>query len=212
MPTRRRFDVSVQQPCTENWDAMRAHGRERFCESCERSVNDLSRMTDGQVEELAMRAAAGERVCARVTRRSDGSLVTLGSESTQAAKLARGALLAGAFAAGIPAAAQELGGAVDTQSQTEVILKEVAPQPQPVPGKAVVIGRLLHPDGRRVETGLVYVQDANGMQPLYVVDASGWFEIHVPPGVYDFVLQTGKDQVESVPAVVLHEGVQEFGD
>jgi hypothetical protein len=76
----------------------------------------------------------------------------------------------------------------------------------------VVIGRLVHPDGKRVDTGLVYVQNAQGYGPLYVIDASGWFEIHTAPGVYNFVVRTGKDQIERVPGVVLHEGVQDFGD
>jgi hypothetical protein len=75
-----------------------------------------------------------------------------------------------------------------------------------------VIGRLLHPDGRRVDMGLVCVQNAEGYGPLYVVDASGWFEIHTAPGVYNFVVRTGEHQLERVPGVVLHEGVQQFGD
>ena len=208
----RGFDLSVRQPCAESWEAMRGEGRSRFCEGCGKVVQDLSLMTDRQVEELAMRAAAGEKVCARVTRRIDGELVTLGPEKTRAARIAQGAVLASAFAAGVPLAAQELGQTVQPAAQAEVILKEVPPEPQAIPGKAVVIGRLLHPDGRRVNTGLVYVEDAQGTGPLYVVDASGWFEIHAAPGIYNFVVQTGKDQVERVPGVVLHEGVQEFGD
>jgi hypothetical protein len=159
-----------------------------------------------------MRAAAGERICARITRRVDGGLVTLGPERGRAGRVAQGALLAGAFAAGLPAVAQGLGHGVQGQGDAEVILKEVPPEPQPIPGMAVVIGRLLHPDGRRVDTGLVYVQNAQGYGPLYVVDASGWFEIHTAPGVYNFVVRTGKDQIERVPGVVLHEGVQQFAD
>jgi len=202
----------VVQPCAESWEAMRREGRSRFCEGCGKVVQDLSLMTDRQVEELAMRAAAGEKVCARVTRRTGGELVTLGPEQTRAARIAQGAVLASAFAAGVPLAGQEIGRAVQPAQQAEVILNEVPPEPRPIPGKAVVIGRLLHPDGRRVNTGLVYVEDAQGTGPLYVVDASGWFEIHAAPGIYNFVVQTGKDQVERVPGVVLHEGVQEFGD
>jgi hypothetical protein len=210
VPKQRGFELSVVQPCAESWDAMRREGRVRFCESCNQVVQDLALMTDRQVQVLAMRAAAGERVCGRITRRMNGELVTLGSEPTRTAAIAQRALLASVFGVGLPMAAQESGQAV--QPQVEVMLKEVQPEPQPIPGKAVVIGRLLHPDGRRVDTGLVYVQDAEGYGPLYVLDASGWFEIHVVPGVYDFVVKTGKDQVEHVPGVILHEGVQEFGD
>jgi hypothetical protein len=212
MAKQRCFELSVAQPCAESWEAMRKEGRSRFCESCGKVVQDLSRISDRQVQELAMRAAAGEAVCGRVTRRMDGELVTLGPGQTRTAVMAQRALLAGAFAAGLPAVAQGAGQAVQRQDDAEVMLREVPPEPQPIPGKAVVIGRLLHPDGRRVDTGLVYVQNAQGYGPFYVVDASGWFEIHTAPGVYNFVVRTGKDQIERVPGVVLHEGVQQFAD
>jgi hypothetical protein len=208
----RGFELSVVQPCAESWEAMRKEGRSRFCESCGKVVQDISLMTDRQVRELAMRAAAGEKVCGRVTRRMDGELVTLGTGQTRIGAIAQRALLAGAFVGGLPAAAQGVGQTVQQQDDAQVMLKEIPPEPQPIPGKAVVIGRLLHPDGRRVDTGLVYVQDAQGNGPLYVVDASGWFEIHTEPGVYNFVVRTGKDQVERVAGVVLHEGVQQFAD
>jgi hypothetical protein len=191
---------------------MRKEGRSRFCESCGKVVQDISLMTDRQVRELAIRAAAGERVCGRVTRRMDGGLVTLGAGQTRTGVMAQRALLAGAFVAGLPAAAQGLGQTLQRQDDAEVKLKEIPPEPESIPGEAVVIGRLLHPDGRRVDTGLVYVQNAQGYGPLYVVDASGGFEIHTAPGVYNFVVRTGKDQIERVPGVVLHEGVQQFGD
>jgi len=204
----RDFELSVVQPCAEDWEAMRKQGRSRFCESCGKVVQDLSLMTDRQVRELAMRAAAGESVCGRVTRRMNGELVTLGAEQTRAGRIAQGALLAGALTAGVPIAAQT----PQRQDESGVVLKEIPPEPQALPGEAVVTGRLLHPDGRRVDTGLIYVQNADGLGPLYVVDESGWFEIHTTPGTYNFVVRTGKDQLERVPGVVLHEGVQDFGN
>jgi len=99
MAKQRDFELSVAQPCAESWEAMRKEGRSRFCESCGKVVQDLSLMTDRQVEVLAMRAAAGERVCGRVTRRMGGELVTLGPEPSRTGRIVRGALLAGALSA-----------------------------------------------------------------------------------------------------------------
>jgi hypothetical protein len=209
---RQLFQIEIAKPCSENWAEMRGDARARYCEACEKVVQDFSHLNDRQVEQLAMRAAAGESICARLTRGSDGELVTLGPAPARTGRIAQGALLAGAFAVGVPAAAQGLTRGVQRQEDVQVALKEVAPEPQLIPGMAVVIGRLLHPDGRRVDTGLVYVQDAQGVGPLYVVDESGWFEIHTPPGIYNFVVRTGADQIERVPGVVLHEGVQVFAD
>lgn len=210
---RQVFQIDVAKPCSESWARMHGDARARYCESCKREVRDLSRMSEPQVQQLAMHAAAGERICVRVTRRPDGELVTLGREQSRTGWIAQRALLAGVFATGMTAVAQRLGEGVQRQEDAQLTLKEVPPEPQPIPGMAVVIGRLLHPDGRRVETGLVYVQSAaEGYGPLYVVDESGWFEIHAAPGIYNFVVRTGTDQTERIPGVVLHEGVQEFAD
>jgi hypothetical protein len=192
--------------CGEDWSAMRGDGRRRHCAACGRDVVNVATMTPRAVKRMALRAAAGEQVCARITRR-DGELVTLDPAPMRVGRVAQQAVLTVAMLAGLPAFAQQ-----SQQDNESVMLKEALPEPEAIPGMAVVIGRLLHPDGSRVDTGLVYAEPAQGYGPTYVVDASGWFELHLKPGTYDFVVRTGADQVERVPAVELHEGVQQFSD
>jgi hypothetical protein len=69
------FEVTVAGPCGESWDAMSGSLRERFCPSCSRSVHDLAAMTPSQIDRLV--AKSGGRLCGRITRRQDGSLVML---------------------------------------------------------------------------------------------------------------------------------------
>ncbi len=107
-------------------------------------------------------------------------------------------LLSTALVAGLPAAAQRA--------------TEAPPVPAELPGKAVVIGRLLRPDGSRVDSGLISFVREGYSGPLFVADDRGRFEIDVEPGVYDVYVQTGSEQAERMGAVELHAGVQSFGD
>jgi hypothetical protein len=45
--------VSFPKPCSEQWDAMRSEGCDRFCDRCEKTIHDLSQLTLEEAEELA---------------------------------------------------------------------------------------------------------------------------------------------------------------
>jgi len=201
------FSIETAKPCSESWESMSGDQRSRHCEMCRKDVLNLAQMTRREVELFGLRVAAGEDLCARITRRR-GELVTLPAPRTRMHAAAHGVVVTAAVSVGLPAMAQS----TPPSDAAEVRLQEVAPQPELIPGMAVVIGRLLHPDGSRVDSGLVIVHDGQGAAPAYVLDTSGWFELHLKPGRYDFALRTGEDQFERVPGVVLHEGVQQFSD
>src|SRR5262245_20061225 len=67
--------ITVAAPCTVPWETMRGDDRKRYCEQCRLNVYDFSRMTRGEAEAM-LRAAEGQRVCGRLVRRADGTLVT----------------------------------------------------------------------------------------------------------------------------------------
>jgi hypothetical protein len=69
------FEVDVDRPCTESWASMTGSSRERHCVSCDRQVHDFAAMTPRQIERLV--AETGGHLCARITRRQDGSLIML---------------------------------------------------------------------------------------------------------------------------------------
>lgn len=202
-----RFELSTPEPCSQDWETMSGDARRRYCTSCAETVVDLAYLTRREVEVLAMRAAAGEKVCCRITRRSDGELVT--KDEAVARSSHRGSvLLSAALAAGLPAAAQ-------TAKMIPAVEAAVA-SPLGAAGnddsQAIITGRLLKPDGTPVDTGLVYLADEHSRTRLFVVDSLGRFELHAAPGAYDVVVQTGADQAEHIPVVLLHEGQQSFGD
>jgi hypothetical protein len=211
--SQRRFEVEIAEPCSQSWAAMRAVSGGRHCDACRRDVVDVASLTAKQAELLAMRSAAGDSICARVTRDGAGELV-LRRDTGGRLPAMRGVLMSAVLAAGVPALAQGVDGA------ERVKLPPCGPPAKPdetvtgcdrVEPPATVTGTLRHPDGTAVTSGLVRVSGHNEYK-WYVVDELGTFEIHEEPGTYDFIVQTGPDQAEHVGVVELHAGYQAFGE
>ncbi len=68
--------VTVATPCPVAWDDMVGDDRVRHCRHCDQQVFDTAAMTTAEVEALIAEVYAGGRVCARLHRRPDGTLIT----------------------------------------------------------------------------------------------------------------------------------------
>jgi hypothetical protein len=68
-------DVRIASPCRANWDEMSGDERVRFCSMCKLNVYDLSNMAEREALALIARNEGG-RVCARLWRRKDGTVIT----------------------------------------------------------------------------------------------------------------------------------------
>lgn len=90
----RSASLRVVSPCHEDYGAMQGSGATRFCESCEKSVTNLSAMTRVDAEKF-LAANAGKKVCVRY-RVQHGELVFL---PARAKRLAFVAVLSLAMAA-----------------------------------------------------------------------------------------------------------------
>jgi hypothetical protein len=64
----------IAAPCPTSWDAMEGDDRVRFCGLCQLNVYNLSAMTRAEAEALVARTEG--RVCARLYRRADGTVLT----------------------------------------------------------------------------------------------------------------------------------------
>jgi hypothetical protein len=67
-------DIAIAEPCSASWDDMSGDERVRFCGDCNLNVYNFSAMSRSEAEEL-VRTTAG-RVCARLHRRADGTVLT----------------------------------------------------------------------------------------------------------------------------------------
>jgi hypothetical protein len=71
------FDVSylrIASPCTMNWEHMSGDERSRFCQSCQLNVYNLSEMSVDEIEKLILQKEG--RVCGRLYKRADGTVIT----------------------------------------------------------------------------------------------------------------------------------------
>ena len=69
--------IEITSPCTVSWDEMRGaggDGRVRFCGQCRQNVYNVEAMS--RVEARRLITAREGRVCVRILRRPDGTVVT----------------------------------------------------------------------------------------------------------------------------------------
>lgn len=66
--------VRIASPCNVSWESMSGSARARFCSQCELHVYDISQLS--RKEAVALIASTQDRICARIYRRSDGTILT----------------------------------------------------------------------------------------------------------------------------------------
>ncbi|HEY0404849.1 MAG TPA: ankyrin repeat domain-containing protein [Pyrinomonadaceae bacterium] len=87
--------LSVNSPCSEDWDAMSGNEQARFCSHCAASVHNLSALT--RAEAMALVRKSQGRLCVRY-RRADG-LIQTATENLHSIKRRASRIAAGAFTA-----------------------------------------------------------------------------------------------------------------
>jgi len=66
--------LRVASPCRASWDQMSGDDRVRFCDHCNLHVYDISRLSRKEAETLITKTEG--RLCARIYRRTDGTVIT----------------------------------------------------------------------------------------------------------------------------------------
>lgn len=69
-------EAIVAVPCPAKWSEMVGDDKVRLCAQCNLNVHNTRMMTDEEVLQLVLDAASGKRVCGKLYRRSDGTLLT----------------------------------------------------------------------------------------------------------------------------------------
>lgn len=74
---KQNFDINklrVASPCSVGWDTMIGDERIRRCHSCELNIYNIAEMTKSEVEDLITKRE--DRVCIRLYKRADGTVLT----------------------------------------------------------------------------------------------------------------------------------------
>ncbi len=92
-------NIRVASPCPVSWDSMHGDDRSRRCDQCSLMVYNISGLKNVEVANLIQKSDK-ERVCIRLRRRTDGTVITKECPKGLAAYRKRVGVLAGtAFAA-----------------------------------------------------------------------------------------------------------------
>ena len=67
--------IRIASPCPADWNKMVGNERVRHCAECNLNVYNLSAMTERQTRQL-LEGNSGKRVCLRLYRRADGTIIT----------------------------------------------------------------------------------------------------------------------------------------
>jgi hypothetical protein len=144
-------------------------------------------MTQRQIERII--AENDGHLCARITKRADGTLVTAQE------------LAGSGFAS--RAAGVLLGAALSTAAAHA--------QSTPAAGKAIVSGTFKTQDGSALPAQGYVVFASNGQSILETkTDHDGNWKAEIAPGTYDVIFKTGPLYGERVNEVQLHSGDQQF--
>ncbi|MBZ5523409.1 MAG: carboxypeptidase-like regulatory domain-containing protein [Acidobacteriia bacterium] len=107
-------NVRIASPCPSDWAQMTGDDRVRHCSECNLDVYNFAVMTAAEVEQL-LGSRRGGRVCARIYRRADGTMLTedcprgfrmLAQRVSRVAGAALAAVMSLNFAWGVQTAAQ----------------------------------------------------------------------------------------------------------
>lgn len=73
-PGERLDHLRIASPCPTNWNQMAGDDRVRFCDLCNLNVYNIARLSRKEAEALI--ANTEGRICARLYRRADGTIIT----------------------------------------------------------------------------------------------------------------------------------------
>ncbi|HJQ35263.1 MAG TPA: carboxypeptidase-like regulatory domain-containing protein [Pyrinomonadaceae bacterium] len=177
--------LRVASPCPASWEAMEGDERVRFCRQCELHVYNLSAMTRAEAESLVARTEG--RLCARLYRRADGTVLTSDCPRGLAAARRRVARSAGAALAAVlslfgGAFGQDKGKGAQTCESDALKVGRVA-----APGKGSSLkGTIIDPaQGAVPRAHVLLVGKGSKQKYTAFTSAEGAFEFDaLPPGIY----------------------------
>ena len=84
MSTQKYLAIKITEPCHENWENMQAAEKGRFCDSCQKTVIDFTKMSDAELigffEQLSQKSeaeGAKPSICGRINQAQSGRLFAL---------------------------------------------------------------------------------------------------------------------------------------
>lgn len=186
----KNFDVNklrIAAPCHFNWENMSGDERVRFCQSCKLNVYNISEMTTAEVTNLITKTEG--RICGRIYRRSDGTVLTKDCPLGVRAQVKRATKFAGAVFASIIGLFSVAFSQTDKKkdetckivSQGKVVRDKSKSELVSVKGTVMDLNGAIVPN-----TKVIFINKATKKEIKTETDKDGEFKLkNVPDGIYE---------------------------
>ena len=143
--------IRIASPCAASWESMSGSQRARFCSQCSLHVYDISQLTRREALDLIARTEG--RLCARIYRRADGTVLTRDCPVGLRALRRRMARVAGASLAAVLGLFTAVGAQKRSQDTSSCqTIHEFTIQRKSATGQpATIKGTVLDPSGAIVQ-------------------------------------------------------------
>lgn len=180
----------IASPCPTTWEQMKGDERVRFCDLCSLHVYNIAELTAKQAKSLV--ANTEGRICARLYRRSDGTVITKDCPVGFRAIRRRVARIAGAVFATVLSLC---GGAFGQKAKDDKACRQQVKITRNVSdalASGVIIGTVLDPIGAVLPGAGVTLVDVSSKKSRQVKsDDEGRFKFSdVAPGSYQLEVNT----------------------
>lgn len=208
--------LRIASPCPTDWESMNGNDRVRFCGLCELNVYNISAMTPQEARDLISRTEG--RLCARLYRRADGTIITADCPVGWRALKRRTSFRAGAALTallslcggvlGQTPAAQEKA----EQCRNQLAIKRADAQTLPQDKRAPLVGKVLDPVGAVLPGAVITVTDGETKKTYTTAsDDNGAYHFSaLPAGSYELVVTVPGFEKLKVKGIALgaNEAVQ----
>jgi hypothetical protein len=201
-------DFRIASPCTADWNRMAGDDRVRHCAECNRNVYNFAELTHAEIDDLV--ATREGRLCARLYRRADGTMITKDCPVGFQMKVRRISRITGAAlsaAMTVPASAQappsSQPGLVQIAAQPAQIELEVAD-----PSGVVIPNAVVHFTNKATKVKLDVTTDNRGRVTSNV--SAGCYEIAVESRGFKTSVQTISAPVGQITSLEIRLDIGEI--
>lgn len=184
--------LRVASPCPTSWEQMSGNERVRYCELCNLNVYNIAALT--RKEATALVSGTEGHFCARLFRRSDGTIITRDCPVGLRAIRRRVARVTGTVFATVVALSSAVLGQKPTKQENSCQQQVTISRKQSDSGASVVTGTVLDSNAAFIAGARLRIVDLNSKESRDITgDDEGHFRIPVTAsGTYDlFVEQRG---------------------
>lgn len=183
--------LRVASPCPISWEQMSGNDRVRYCQVCNLNVYNIAELTHKEATALVTNSEG--RICARLFRRSDGTVITRDCPVGLRAIRRRVARMTGAVFATVVALSSAVLGQKPNKKEDSACKQQVSIARKSSDGEATVFsGTIIDPQGAVVAGAQIKLIERQSQRTTEVrSNDDGTFLVTVQgPGTYEVLVES----------------------